>query len=129
MLALARLRTVTGFAPREPSATGGRRRPWRGGRIARPFRRIAPRTRAAGRLPAAAFELEAPDELTTVELWSVWTVAHLESALALTAWRAAPREDRGRAHRAYRVALAREAAAARILAGRHASGALEPAAG
>jgi hypothetical protein len=125
MFALDRLRRATGFARPKPGTRAGGRRP-RGGAVARRLRLMARRSQPVRRLAPSAFELEAPDELTIPELWSVWTVAHLESALALTAWRAAPREDRARAHRAYRAALAREAAAARILAERDHPGGPSP---
>jgi hypothetical protein len=69
-------------------------------------------------VPSPAFELEAAHRLTTPQLWGVWTVAHLESELALSAWRSGPSEHRAPARRAYRAALAREERAALLLAER-----------
>jgi hypothetical protein len=122
-LALKQLRRAGGFGARgDASVATGRVRRRRIQRLARRLARRLPgrRTRAIA-LPAAAFDLEAPHELTTAQLWSVWTVAQLESGLALRAWRMAPREQRVRAHRVYGAALEREARAARILAGRAAA--------
>jgi hypothetical protein len=76
------------------------------------------RWRRNGALPSGAFELEGAHRLTTPQLWGVWTVAHLESELALTAWRSGPAEHGGAAQRAYRAALAREEGAALLLAER-----------
>jgi len=118
-LALDRLRR-TGPSPRpaRTAAAGLDRR----GRLDRAARRIVRRLARlrcrAGRVPAAAFELEAAHELATSQLWGVWTVAHLESELTLRAWRLSGTKHRARAHRAYRAALEREAGAARLLAER-----------
>jgi hypothetical protein len=71
-------------------------------------------------VPTAAFV--APGrELTTAQLWSVLTVAQLESGLAFKAWLASPREYRAKSHRSYVAALSREERAARILAARAAA--------
>jgi hypothetical protein len=85
-------------------------------RVARKLPRFA--VRRTTPVPAAAFVLEAVHQLTTPQLWGVWTVAHLECKLALSAWRSGPSEHRGRARRAYRSALVREERAALLLAGR-----------
>ena len=118
-LALDRLLRAGRFAPPAPDAE---RRRGRSLRIAALARRIGGRLRRrrarAGRVPSGGFELEGAHELTTAQLWGVWTVAHLESGLALRAWMLGPREHRARAHHAYRAALDREARAARILAAR-----------
>jgi hypothetical protein len=118
-LALDRLLKAGRFAPPGPDDEQ-RRRPSL--RIAARARRIGSRLRRRrcrpGRVPSGAFELEAAHELTTAQLWGVWTVAHLESALALRAWRLGAREHRARAHLAYGAALDREARAARLLAAR-----------
>jgi hypothetical protein len=74
-----------------------------------------PRWRHRGGLPSGAFELENPQNLTVPQLWSVWTVAHLECELALTAWRYVAQADRAKALRSYRAALAREERAALVL--------------
>jgi hypothetical protein len=124
-LALDHLRRTGSLATATPAGPARHARPRRGSRLARRVaRRLARRRPRAGRLPATAFDLEAPHKLTTSELWSVWTVAHLESELSWRAWRLAAAEHRMRAHRAYRAALEREAGAARLLAERTA----EPAA-
>jgi hypothetical protein len=118
-LALDRLRRSGVAARRAPCAADGGER--RGGlhRAARRLVRRLGRLRSrSGRVPAEAFELEAAHELTTSQLWGVWTVAHLESGLALLAWRLSEVEHRVSAHRAYRAALAREAGAASLLAAR-----------
>lgn len=98
-------------APR-PVARRARRPRWIG--------RTAPRlwSRRGKGVPPAAFDLEVTHRLTTPHLWSVWTVAHLESEIAWIAWRSGPREHRARARRAYRAALAREERAALLLAER-----------
>jgi hypothetical protein len=85
-------------------------------RVGRTLPRL--RWRRARGVPSAAFELEAAHRLTTPQLWGVWTVAHLESELALSAWRSGPSEHRAPARRAYRAALAREEGAALLLAER-----------
>jgi hypothetical protein len=77
-----------------------------------------PRWRYAGALPSGAFELDNADDLTVAQLWSVWTVAHLECELALTAWRYVALADRAKALRSYRAALVREERAASVLLGR-----------
>jgi hypothetical protein len=69
--------------------------------------------------PAARYDLERADELSTAELWSVWTLASLECSVELAAWRLAPRRERRRAFSGYRAALAREGRAAELLAQRH----------
>ena len=125
-LALKQLRRDGGFAAGGDASDATGHAPRR--RIQRLARRLArrlPRRRAGvARLPATAFELEAAHDLTTAQLWSVWTVAHLESGLALRAWRLAPPGDRTRPYGAYRAALGREARAARILHERTAAAAL-----
>jgi hypothetical protein len=95
-----------------PAARRGRRARRVGSRAPRHWLR---RTTA---VPSAAFDLEVTHRLTTPHLWSVWTVAHLESEIAWIAWRSGPREHRARARRAYRAALAREERAALLLAER-----------
>jgi hypothetical protein len=111
-------------APRLPSNRPHRaglaeRRPGRLRRAARRIkRRLACLRRRTAHLPAGAFALEAAHKLPTSQLWGVWTVAHLESELALRAWRLSRGDQRLRAHRAYTAALEREAAAARRLAER-----------
>ena len=116
-LALKQLRRVGGLpAPGDANVATGKTHRFRIRRLARRFARRLPTGRArAARVPAGAFELDARHDLTTTQLWSVWTVAHLESGLALRAWRVAPREHRTRAHAAYRAALEREGWAARLL--------------
>jgi hypothetical protein len=101
-LALDRLRKACPSAARAPSAVAVRDD--HRGRLHRVARRviraIRRRRSGAGRVPPGAFELEAAHELTTAQLWGVWTVADLESGLALRAWRlAAPRASGGRASR------------------------------
>ena len=125
-LALKQLRRAGGFAARgDASVANGKAARWRIHRLAHRFAQRLPGRRArAARLPAGAFELEAAHHLTTAQLWSVWTVADLESGLALRAWRLAAPEHRTRAHGAYRAALEREARAARILHERTAAAAL-----
>jgi hypothetical protein len=82
---------------------------------ARRIARLPLRWRRNGALPSGAFELEGAHRLTVAQLWSVWTVAHLECELSLTAWRYAARTDRASALRAYRGALEREERAALVL--------------
>jgi hypothetical protein len=118
-LAIDRLQRVGRFHVPRPRAGSAGGPPARIGRLARRIRRrVLLRRPRAARLPPGAFELEARHELTTAQLWGVWTVAHLESGLALRAWRIGPREHRGRAYLAYQGALAREDRAARVLAER-----------
>src|ERR1700750_2921122 len=71
-------------------------------RVVRGLARLRPR---GGRLAAGGFELERAHDLTTSQLWGVWTVAHLESGLALRAWGLCCGEHRVRAHRVSRAAL------------------------
>jgi len=73
------------------------------------------RCRRAGALPSRAFELEGAHRLTVAQLWSVWTVAHLEGELSLSAWRSAAWTDRANALRVCRGALEREERAASVL--------------
>ena len=118
-LAFERLRHVGRFPVRRPVAATARARPGGIERLARRIGRHVPARRSsAARVPLGGFELETVPELTTAQLWGVWTVAHLESGLALRAWRVAPREHRGCAYRSYCAALAREARAAGALAER-----------
>ena len=118
-IALDRLRRVGRFPVRRPVGAAARARLGRVRRLARRIGRHLPAPRSpAARVPPGGFELEAAHTLTTAQLWGVWTVAHLESGLALRAWWGAPREHRGWAYRSYRAALAREASAARALAER-----------
>jgi hypothetical protein len=114
---------MTIMAPRDviasaASARAGREHRARFSRFARRIRRLARLRSSAVGVPAQAFELEAVHELTTSQLWGVWTVAHLEAGLALRAWHLVATEHRVAAHRAYRAALEREAGAARLLAER-----------
>jgi hypothetical protein len=90
-------------------------------RLLRRLRRALRRWRsgAAPVLPAARFDLERADELSTAELWSAWTLANLECTLELQAWRLVPRRQRPRTYNRYRVALAREGRLAELLAERH----------
>ena len=116
-LTIDRLRRKALVDVRAPTAAG----PERAHPLSRAARRVVrclARLRPRGRMPAGAFELERAHDLTTSQLWSVWTVAHLESGLALRAWRLSSGDHRRRAHRAYRAALEREAGAARLLADR-----------
>jgi hypothetical protein len=126
-LVLDRLRRTASPAVRAPAGAPRRAQPHRRSRSAwRVLRRLLCLRPGAGRLPAGAFDLHAAHKLTTSQLWSVWTVAHLESELTLRAWRVAAAEHRVRAHRAYRAALEREAGAAQLLAERTA-GPMSPA--
>jgi hypothetical protein len=83
----------------------------------RALRRL--RRRAAPLSPAARYGLEHAGELSTTELWSMWTIASLECSLEFAAWRIAPRRERRRAFSLYRAALAREGRVAELLALRH----------
>ena len=118
-LALDRLRRARRSAARTSSAAAlrgdDRGRLYR---VARRVIRALQRPSGGARVPPGAFEPDAAHELTTAQLWGVWTVAHLESGLALRAWRLAAPEHRTGAHRAYRSALEREAGVAQILAER-----------
>jgi hypothetical protein len=118
-LAVGRRRRVGSLTVRRPVAPAARARPGGIKRLARRIGRHLPARRSStARMPRGGFELEAAHRLTTAQLWGVWTVAHLESGLALRAWRVAPREHRGRAYGSYRAALAREGRAAEALAER-----------
>jgi hypothetical protein len=88
------------------------------------IRRMRRALRRLGRVgaplsPAARYGLDHADELSTTELWSVWTLASLECSLEFAAWRLAPQRERRRAFSGYRAALAREGKAADLLARRH----------
>jgi hypothetical protein len=89
-------------------------------RLVRRMRRLVRRCtrRAAPTLATARFDLDRADELTTEELWTVWTLANLECALELRAWGLVPRRQRPRVFASYRAALAREARVAKLLAER-----------
>jgi hypothetical protein len=120
VLALQGTRTKALSArPDAPILAWVRRRPSRVMRLARQVARWCPFRGSAqpSRVPAAAFA-DPGHELTAAQLWSVLTVAQLESGLALRAWLISPRTSRARSHRAYRAALGREERAARILAER-----------
>jgi hypothetical protein len=106
-------RRIAGAADREPRRGAGRAR-------RRRARHQRLRARPGG-VPSGAFDLAGAHQLTTAELWGVWTVADLESGLAFRAWCLAAPEHRSRAHGAYRAALDREARAARVLAERAAA--------
>jgi hypothetical protein len=84
-----------------------------GGRVPRPWQ-AAPRVRAllhrvlarcVPRRPRAA--ATATSALTA--LWDAWAFAELECAIALRAWRLAPRAEKRVPYAAYRRALEREA--------------------
>jgi hypothetical protein len=83
-------------------------------RTLRRWRRIPPPSS-----PAARFDPQRADELSTPELWSAWTLASLECSLELAAWRLVPRRQRPRAFSGYRSALSREGRVAELLAQRH----------
>jgi hypothetical protein len=87
-------------------------------RLTRRMRRVLRRwtRRAAPTLPSARFDLDRADELTTEDLWTVWTLANLEAALELRAWGLVGRRQRPRVFASYRAALAREARVAKLLA-------------
>ena len=111
-VSLGRLRSLVASAGPPEAARSDAAVP-RARRIVRALAR--PRWRYAGALPSGAFELEDPHHLTVAQLWSVWTVAHLECELALTAWRYVAHADRAKALRSYRAALVREERAALVL--------------
>jgi hypothetical protein len=100
---------------RTPRALSRRRR-----RLTRRMRRLLRRwtRRSMATLPTARFDLDRAHELSTEELWTVWTLANLECALELRAWSLVPRWQRPRVFASYRAALAREAHVAKLLAER-----------
>jgi hypothetical protein len=54
--------------------------------------------------------------LRPADLFDAWMFAEADATLAIAAWRAAPREEKGDAYAAYVAALDRETQAADILA-------------
>jgi len=61
---------------------------------------------------------DALDELRPADLYDLWLLAAMESALALGEWRLAAWPDKRDAYAAYRAALDREQRAAAVLAAR-----------